>query len=512
MNLDLSFYFAIFLRRLHYFIIAFALVSAASIAAAFLMPPVYYAQSVLLVESSQIPGPLAAPTIQAQALEKLQIVQNRLMTRSNLLEIAKKLRAFKDIDKMSPDEIVQAMRDHTSIFTKSGAGQATLMTIGFDAETGVAAAGVVNEYVTLILAADAEMRVTAAEDTVAFFNQEVKTLSAELDKLSAQILDFQNRNADALPSTLGFRLTQQAALQTKLDTAERDITTLEDQKTRLIAIYNSTGQVSSVTPPQTSEARQLAALTDQLNTQMASLSNEHPRVKAVRLQIALLEEVVRTQSQAPTATAINPQATMLDVQIADLDSRIKAAIDVRDQTTKQLAVLQDTIDRTPANQVALDALNRDYSNIQGQFNAAVSRQSQAAAGERIELLSKGERITVVDSATVPDSPTKPNRVMIAGGGMFAGAALGVGLIALMELLNRAVRRPKDLIRSFGITPIVTIPYIRTPSETMMRRMAFVAVLLLAVVGIPALIYAVHVYYQPLDIIVGRVASKFGIRL
>jgi hypothetical protein len=53
---------------------------------------------------------------------------------------------------------------------------------------------------------------------------------------------------------------------------------------------------------------------------------------------------------------------------------------------------------------------------------------------------------------------------------------------------------------------------RTPTETMIRRSGFAAILLLAVIGIPAAIYAVHVYYQPLDIIVDRVAAKFGIRL
>ena len=89
--------------------------------------------------------------------------------------------------------------------------------------------------------------------------------------------------------------------------------------------------------------------------------------------------------------------------------------------------------------------------------------------------------------------------------------LGVLVIMLMELLNRSVRRPKDIVKAFGITPIVTIPYMRTPSETMRRRSVFIAMMLVAVIGIPALIYAVHVFYQPLDVILNRVATKLGIR-
>jgi hypothetical protein len=202
----------------------------------------------------------------------------------------------------------------------------------------------------------------------------------------------------------------------------------------------------------------------------------------------------------------------LDIQLATLDTQIKALETQRQQLLDQLAVLKDSIDRTPANQIALDALNRDYQNIQQQYNTAVARQAQAAAGEQIEVRSKGERISVVDAATVPDRPVKPNRVLIAGGGIIAGAGLGIAAIVLLELLNRAVRRPKDLIKAFGITPIATIPYMRTPSETMMRRSGFAAMLLVAVIGIPAIIYAVHVYYQPLDVLVGRVAAKIGINM
>ena len=39
MNIDFSYYFAVFLRRIHYFILVTALVTAAALAAAFLLPP-----------------------------------------------------------------------------------------------------------------------------------------------------------------------------------------------------------------------------------------------------------------------------------------------------------------------------------------------------------------------------------------------------------------------------------------------------------------------------------------
>lgn len=510
MNLDLSFYFAVFLRRLHYFIIIFALVSTAAIAAAFLLPAVYSANSILLVEASSIPGALSAPTVQAQALEKLQTIEKYLMTRTNLLRIAQDLKVFPDMDKMSPDDIVQAMRGATQINKNAGRGQATIMGISFEAETAEAAAGVVNEYVTLILQADLEVRTGKAEDTVEFFRQEVARLSGELDIQSAKILDFQNKNSDALPNTLNYRLNQQQILQTRLANAERNIASLKDQKARMIAIFESTGQISGTTANQTPEQRQLDQLRTQLNGMLAVFTETNPKVVLIKQQIAQLEEIVR--SQLPSDPTGNPAATLLDVQLADLDTQIDILEEERIKLIDELEALKTSIDRTPANQIALDALQRDYSNIQQQYNSTVGKLAAASAGEQIEVRSKGERISVVEPATIPGKPSRPNRVMIAGGGIVAGAFLGAALIVLIEVLNRAVRRPTDLVRTFGIMPIATIPYMRTPSETMMRRTVFVTILLAAVLGIPAMVYAVHVYYAPLDIIVGKIVSKFGIRL
>jgi hypothetical protein len=203
---------------------------------------------------------------------------------------------------------------------------------------------------------------------------------------------------------------------------------------------------------------------------------------------------------------------MLDVQIASIDTRVKQSEDLRDQIAVQLKAVTETIERTPENQIALDALTRDYSNIQQQYNTAVAKQAQAAAADRVESMSKGQKIAVIEAATAPDRPIKPSRILIAAGGIIGGILLGLASVVGVELLNRSVRRPKDLISAFGITPIATIPYIRTPHEAVARRSMFFGMLGLVAIGIPALIYAVHVYYLPLDVILSKVADKVGIRL
>ena len=77
--LDLRFYFALFLRRLPYFLIFTVAGAAVGLALAFTLPPSYQAQARLVVESEQIPDELAASTVRTEATEQLQIIQQRIL-------------------------------------------------------------------------------------------------------------------------------------------------------------------------------------------------------------------------------------------------------------------------------------------------------------------------------------------------------------------------------------------------------------------------------------------------
>jgi len=509
MKSSIAFYFAIFLSRIHWFILIFGIVSAASITISRLLPAVYVSNTQLLVESSQIPSQLAAPTIQVNPIEELQVIEQRLMTRVNLLDIARSENVFENLNEMSADEIVAGMRQQTIIRRSAGKGQATLMAITFEAADGVTAAGVVNQYVTIILQDNAEIRTDRAGKTLEFFEIEVERLGNELEKQSASIIEFNNLNSDALPSTLAFRLNQQTTLLTRQATLERDIDTLSEQKRRLIEIFETTGAIgAAVATNLTPDQKQLALLEDQLTNAMALYSAEHPKVKMLEAQVAQQQIVVSGQAGVAVNSSNQP-SSILDVQIADIDSRIAVFNDQLVQLREQLAGVENSIERTPKVQIQLDALTRDYQNTQQQYNSAVNGLAQSAQGERIELLAKGRRIAIIDPATVPSKPDRPNRLLIALGGSAFGMFLGLALIAFLEVLNSSIRRASDITHGLGITPIVTVPYIRTPMELVVRRAVFVAAFAVLVVGVPAALFALHTYYLPLDLIYDRFATKIG---
>lgn len=508
MNLDMKFYGKLLLRRLPAMAALFLLCSGIAIALAIKLPTIYSTGATLLVEAPQISDLDTSGGV--GSAEQLEIIQQRLMTRANLIDIANSRDVF--IDRMTPDDIVGEMRDKTNIERSSGRDRATLMEITFDARSGQIAAAVVNDFVTLILSENVEIRTSRAEDTLAFFDQEVDRMGTELSLQSERILTFKNENSDALPEGLDFRLNRQSTLQERVARDEREISSLKDQRKRVVSIYEATGRLQEAPQEQLSpEQRQLNELQAQLTAMKSTLSETNPRVKVLASRVAQLEATVKAQVGAGSGQDINnDQATLLDITLAQIDSQVQTLEESIERANSELDDINLSINRTAPNQIALEALNRDYDNLQNQYNEAVTNRNQAQAIERAELGGKTERITVIEQASVPNEPSSPNRPLVVAGGIAAGLVLAGGLFFLLELLNNSIRRPKEIIKALGIAPLATIPYMESRRGKWLRRSFQVASFLIVLIGVPAGLWAIDQYYLPLDLLVERLMTRVGL--
>jgi polysaccharide chain length determinant protein (PEP-CTERM system associated) len=508
MKHDIKFYWRLILRRLPVMLTIIIIFTALALVQAVRLPAVYETQARLLVESPQISDDLVDVTVTTSADEEITIIRERLLTRSNLLSIANEFDVFQTQSQLTPDDVVALMQEMTSIQSRGGRNQATIITVGFESRSGQIAADVVNEYVTRIIAANVELRTGRAEGTLDFFENEVERLSTELANRSAQISQFQAANADALPADQTFRLSRQAVLQERSASAQRELSTLIDQRARIIEIYESTGQIAAADNTLTDDQRQLRNLERELAQQLSVYSEGAPQIVTLRRRIDTLREQVTTTT--PEDGPSSSGQAVLDLQLGQIDAQIASLESVIGEANAELTRLEGSIARTPINAITLQGLERDYENIRVQYDSAVARLAQASTGERIELTSRGQRITLIEAANVPSEPARPNRRLIAAAGAAAGIGLAVGLFILLEIINRTVRRPVEISRALGIEPLATIPYISTRAERFKRFGLRAATLLLVLVGLPAGLWAIDTYYIPLDQLATDVMSRLGL--
>jgi polysaccharide chain length determinant protein (PEP-CTERM system associated) len=511
----LALYGRLILRRLPVMIGLFLVCTIIGIVMAMRLPAVYSTSARLLVEDPQIPDSMAASTVQTAASEQIEVTRQQLMTRANLLEIARQFRVFPDIATMTPDEIVAAMSRATRITSTGGSRRGdtepTLVTVSFSAGRGQTAADVVNEYVTRIINANVEQRTDRAEGTLDFFQQEVDRLSGELDQASARISGFQADHRDALPDDLTFRQGRQALLQERMASISRERAALVDQRTRTVRLFEATGQVASSTTALTPEQAQLRDLQAQLDAALSVYSETAPQVVMLKSRVDQL--AARVAAAATPAgdgtTSDGGSGSLLEVQLAEIDSQM-AGLDSEAQGIQaELETLTQSIAATPANAIVLSSLQRDYENVRQQYDHAVQRLAQASVGERIELTSRGQRITLIESANVPAEPSSPNRPRVAMAGAGAGVGLAVGLFLLLEVTNRSVRVPSDLVRGLGVMPLITIPYVESRRRRTTRRSLSIATFLIMIAGVPAALWAVDTYYMPLDLLARNLLARLG---
>jgi len=62
-----------------------------------------------------------------------------------------------------------------------------------------------------------------------------------------------------------------------------------------------------------------------------------------------------------------------------------------------------------------------------------------------------------------------------------------------------------------VRPLATVPYMHSRGEVIRRRLIKTFVYLMILVGLPAAVYAVHLYYLPLDLLADRAMNKIGVR-
>ena len=320
LGLDPSYYYGILKKRIFYILVPFVLVLVAGSAAAMLWPPTYLSEGKILVESQQIPVDLVKPTVTTASKERIQVIEQRVMTRDNLLAILDKYQMFADQrDSLSRTELLDLMRQNTKIkpleldqATGRTDGLTTIaLTVGFTDRRPDVATKVANELITLFLNEDARNRTNRAMETTKFLAREVQRLEGDLAAIDAKIADFKRK-------------------------------------------YVALGPLPDQTLPQ------LAVLKAELAQKSGVYSKAHPDVLRLKRQIAAIEQMTMPSAATATATAaagspIDKDALdALQAQRTSIQKNLETAADKlsaaqlgekleRDQFAERLQVLEQAV-------------------------------------------------------------------------------------------------------------------------------------------------------------------------
>ena len=259
-TLDLGDYLAAFRRRRGMIVLIAGTIFILGLIAAFVWPPTYASSATILIEEQEIPSELVQSTVTSYASERIQVISQRVMTRSNLLEIMDKYGLYQSKrERETTEEVLADMRDDIKLDMinadvmdpRTGRPTAATIafTVGFEGKDPQLVQKVANEITTLYLNENLRTRTEKAEETTSFLTEESKRLGAEISRLETALAEFKEKNANELPELKD--LNTQVLDRTERDISDIDtqIRTLEERK-----IYLE-GQLAILDPYGSNRAR-----------------------------------------------------------------------------------------------------------------------------------------------------------------------------------------------------------------------------------------------------------------
>jgi tyrosine-protein kinase Etk/Wzc len=188
-------------------------------------------------------------------------------------------------------------------------------------------------------------------------------------------------------------------------------------------------------------------------------------------QIKPLKETLENKVQILKAGvySITPDNRREIVQrLFDTDIEVQG-LRLKDKSVKRiLARYENDFDKLPAQSIELAKLERDQKSVEKLYLILEEKYQEAVINERSQL----GNVSIIDSAVIPASPSKPNRPMIILAGLIIGLALGVGFSFVRNYLDRTIKNPEE-IESKGISVLSWIPTIEELKNLTVPKLSFI---------------------------------------
>ncbi len=385
-------------RRIWLILAVIALGCVVSVVYALQTQHMYRSSEVIQVAQPKIADDLAKSTVDGSAAQRLQLIEQRLMTRAVLSEIIDTYGLYADLTALTRTELTDLLRLAVRIEGVAAAGQGSgggavsVLTITAEMPTALQAQQVAHEFAKRTIDLSNETRIEQARETLDFFAARENALSAEILKVEDALAQFRLENDLSLPGSVEFRRAEIATI----------------------------------------------------NDGLLNIARE-------RIQIERAADLARRNERKATAERMLAD---YNEQLATLDAQ-------RDLLESYKAELETSIETSPEIDRQIGAFERQLEQMRNELERIVTARTEAEVGYRLETQNQSERLTVIEPAEVPDYPFTGSRKKLALMGAVASVSVALALAFLMDLRHPVLRTAAQMERELGIKPVVSVPYLDT---------------------------------------------------
>ena len=428
-------------------LLVFALVVATTVAVSLLLPKQYSAAASVVVDIK--PDPVSAMAFPAMAMPGFMATQVDIITSDRVA-----LRVIRDLKLLDSPQLHEQWQTEAEgkgtieqwladLLQKKldvkPSRESNVIQIGYSSPDPRFAAGLANAFAQGYIATTLELRVDPAKQFTNFFNTQSKDARDALERAQTKVSSFQSDKGII-------------ASDERLDVENARLNELSSQLVQIQAISSESG------------SRQTQAQGAQGDRMQEVLNN--PLIGGLKADLTRNE--ARLQELNSKFGESHPQVVEAKANIAELRSRIDAEVrrvtggvavtntinkQREAQVKRELADQRTKVLRMKAVRDGGQVLIREVESAQRTYDSLMARLNQTS----MEAQSTQSYVNMLSTAAPPAEPSSPKLILNTLLSIFLGTLLAVGVALLLELSDRRVRAPEDIVAALGLPVLGILP-------------------------------------------------------
>ncbi len=147
----------------------------------------------------------------------------------------------------------------------------------------------------------------------------------------------------------------------------------------------------------------------------------------------------------------------MNIELEDVVVQIDRLRREQAKLKDQIELYQSRVEIIPKREEQMSSLMRDYNLLQENYRSLLDKKIQAQLAENLERRQKGEQFKILDPATPPLQPFKPNQKKFFGLAFILALGVGGGLAYIKEYMNQSFYTGDEVVKFLGLRVLVTLP-------------------------------------------------------
>ncbi len=481
-ELNMDDYLAMLRRRAKVILIPALLAPLVGFLVSYAFTPKYSSQTTILVEGQKVPDSMVQPVATEGLAARMNTLIPEVTSQAALKPTLQKIYGSEKSDQ-GIDQIIDGINSGQNFniepvtaqlpneARRQGA-QEPAFRLTCTAATPREAQQICGALASLVLEKNLSYMQDRATGTTNVLSKGIADAESNLKELGKKLADFKEKYVGQLPGDEENNVRILSGLSSQLDADTQRLNVAQQDKAyteSVLAQQLSTWKSSqSSTNPDTLQ-KQLSDLQSELLSLQARYTDDHPDVIKTKADIAEVKKKLAEINKASTdstgtdtnrASATEPaEIRQLRLQIHQNEDEIAAYTREEKKIQQEIATYQGRVSLSPGLEEQYNGLMRDYANAQKNYQDLLANKDKADLTVNMTNQSQGEQMIILNPANLPDSPSFPNRLFFAGGGLGAGLALGIGLALWLELRDQSIRTEADAEAALELPLLASVPWI-----------------------------------------------------